>query len=108
MRKLYHRLMAFAAVLPLAAGGTASASVGNTSQPDESAWGQASAKGTLEAYTTFAIAYPDSVFADEARSRLLKVKIPGSAATMRDGALDVDDDDFGSRPSFIPDSIMVV
>jgi hypothetical protein len=109
MRKLYHRLMAFAAVIPLAAGGTASASIDNTSQTDESAWAQAAAKGTIEAYTTFAIAYPDSAFADEARSRLMKVKIPASAASKRDGAMDADDDgNFGTRPSFIPDSIMVV
>lgn len=108
MRKLYHRLLAFAAVLPLAAGGTASASVDDGAQSEESAWAQTLAQGTFEAFTTFALAYPDSVYAGEVRTRLMKVKIPGTAAKNHGGIVGDDDGDARAQPSFIPDSIMVV
>ena len=108
MRKLYHRLLAFAAVTPLAMTGVASAAVDDVALAVEKAWVEAVSHGTLESYAVFALDFPESSFAREARIRLMQEvtsdDISGILATL----VEESDDGRASAPEFIPNSIMVV
>lgn len=109
MRKLYHRLLAFAAATPLAMTGVASASVDGVAPSVERAWAQTVEQGTLEAYASFAMDYPDSDFALEAHKRLQSVSVmPVRTDAVSDDADDDRAEGTSSGPGFIPDNLMIV
>lgn len=99
------RLFAVVASMPLAFGGAATAATHQVATPDQMAWEEAVNTNTLEAFAAFAMQYPDSDHASEARARLVTEAMPADAVDVFETARDVD---HASSPDFVPSSIMVV
>lgn len=66
-------LLALAAVAPLSLASAVVASPGDASH----AWVEAARQNTVAGYADFAMTYPDSVFAAEARRRISGNRAPG-------------------------------
>jgi hypothetical protein len=107
MTRAWRRLLGLIAAMPMAMGGVAFASIGEARPAAEIAWAQAIQQGSLEAFAQFAMAYPDSKYAELAYARLSNLDTAAVAAAAVAGAQDADAGSV-SDPDFVPRSVMVV
>lgn len=108
MTNAWRRFVAFMLAAPVAFIGTTTASLANTrSSPADSAWAETLRLNTLEAYTKFAMDYPDSRYANQAYAKLAT---DGRSANQADAPATAGHWDLGlaSEPDLVPGTLMVV
>ncbi|MGH6995423.1 MAG: hypothetical protein ACREES_06980 [Stellaceae bacterium] len=108
MTYAWRRFVAFILAAPVAFIGTTTASLANIRlSPADSAWAETLRLNTLEAYTKFAMDYPDSKYANQAYTKLAS---DGRSADRADALTTTAYLDLGlaSQPDLVPGTIMVV
>ena len=103
MRRWISHLLAAVAGVPLAMGGIANAATEKAALTGEAAWDAAVSQATLEGFAKFALQYPESIHADEART-MLETAAVAKRVTQPEASAPAG----SSEPEFIPGSLMVV
>jgi hypothetical protein len=107
MNAAWRRFLGLFAAMPMAVSGIAFGSAAEARTPVETAWAEAMQRGSLEALTQFAIAYPDSHYAELAYAKLANPEVVLTEASASKGLQHADSGSV-SDPDFVPRSVMIV